>query len=501
MHHTENITECQFFIACTAPPKHSISYLIIWQVIAIYAETIGAISDWLYSYILIILLLVVGLYFTWQTNFVQFRLVWESIRCVAEPKSEANSISAFQALMVSTAARVGVGNISGVSTAIILGGAGSIFWMWVITLICGASAFIESTLAQIYKKRAADGSSFGGPAYYIQAACNSRLLGKLFAVAIIVTYLGGFSMVSAFNIVSAFSAYSFFNPTTTPLLIGITLALLTALCIFGGGKRVGQISSFLVPLMAISYLAVAIIIVFRNIELFPSMVAAIFYGAFDFTAIFGGFAGSAIMHGIRRGLYSNEAGVGSAPIAAAAASVSHPVKQGLAQMLSVYIDTLVLCTATAVMLLCSGVAGAPELIGVPYVQAAVAANFGYWGIHFVTFSIFCFAFASILGSFFYAEANLKYLTKGTTSRVVLFSFRLVAVLIVCLGALLEFSVVWNTADVMMGLMALINLPVIMLLREPALRCLQDYLRQRRAGKEPVFKAVNIGLRDETDFWR
>lgn len=465
-----------------------------------YATIINLLSGWMYTYILIVLLIGVGLYFTIKTNFVQFRLLKESIKVVREPNVDAKSISSFEALMVSTASRVGVGNIAGVSTAICIGGEGALFWMWVIALIGGASAFIESTLAQIYKKRDKDGSCYGGPAYYIQYALKSRPLGILFAVMLILTYMGGFNMVATFNIASAFSSYSFYNPSTTPLIIGIIMSVATMLSIFGGGKHLSKITGIIVPIMAITYISVAIIIMLLHINLIPGMIVGIFTKAFDVTAIFGGFLGSALMQGIKRGLYSNEAGVGSAPNAAASAGCSHPVKQGLVQMLSVYIDTIVICTATGFMLLSSGIAPSVEMKGVPYVQAAVANTFGQFGVYFVTFSLICFAFTTILGNFYYAEANFKYLTKGSTNKYALIIFRTLASFIVFIGAQLEFSLAWDTADVLMGFMALINLPIILILCKPAILCLKDYEKQRKSGKNPVFLASSIKLKDKTDFW-
>lgn len=465
----------------------------------IYEKFIGSFSTWLYSYILIILLIGAGLYFTIRTKFVQFRFFKESIKLVSEPKEDKNSISAFEALMVSTASRVGVGNIAGVSTAIVLGGAGSVFWMWMIAIIGAASAFIESTLAQIYKVRDTDGSSYGGPAYYIQAALKSRFLGVVFAVALILTYMGGFNMVAAFNITSAFEGFGFYN-SYTPYIVGGVLALLTGLSIFKGGKALSKITSIIVPVMAISYIIVALVIVVTHLNLVPGMFVSIFEQAFDFKSAFGGFAGSAIMFGIKRGLYSNEAGVGSAPNAAASASVSHPVKQGLVQMLSVFIDTLLICTATAFMLLSSGITPTEELKGVPFAQAAVSTIFGDFGIWFITFALFCFAFTSIIGNFFYAEANLKYLNKKSIGKTGLVLFRLAAVVIVFFGSQLDFSIAWDTADVLMGIMALINIPIILLLGRTAFRCLDDYTKQRKEGKNPVFKAKSIGLKEKTDFW-
>ena len=465
-----------------------------------FAQIINTLSDLLYTYILIILLLATGIYFTFRTKFVQFRMLRESIRVVMEPKDDENGLSSFQALMVSTASRVGTGNIAGISTAICLGGPGAVFWMWITALLGSASAFIESTLAQIYKRRAEDGSCYGGPAYYIQAVLKRRWIGVLFAVFLILTYLVGFNLVASFNIVDTFRAYSFFDESTTPLIIGGILAVIFCICICGGSKQISKITGFLVPLMGIFYLALALFVVVTHFELIPKMFADIFTNAFDFQAIFGGFTGSCIMQGIKRGLFSNEAGVGSAPNAAASASVSHPVKQGLVQMLSVFIDTIVICSATSFMLLCSGIAPSDELKGMPWVQAAAAESLGELGITFITIALFLFAFTTLIGNFFYAEMGLGYLCDKKPGKKILIIFRAAATIIVFSGSLLEFSVAWSTANVIMGFLALINLPVIIMLGGPAIRCMHDYMKQKKAGKNPVFKAADIQLKDKTDFW-
>lgn len=465
-----------------------------------FAQIINTLSDLLYTYILIILLLATGIYFTFRTKFVQFRMLREAIRVVMEPKDDENGLSSFQALMVSTASRVGTGNIAGISTAICLGGPGAVFWMWITALLGSASAFIESALAQIYKRRAEDGSCYGGPAYYIQAVLKRRWIGVLFAVFLILTYMVGFNLVASFNIVDTFRAYSFFDESTTPLIIGGILAVIFCICICGGSKQISKITGFLVPLMGIFYLALALFVVVTHFELIPKMFADIFTNAFDFQAIFGGFTGSCIMQGIKRGLFSNEAGVGSAPNAAASASVSHPVKQGLVQMLSVFIDTIVICSATSFMLLCSGIAPSDELKGMPWVQAAAAESLGELGITFITIALFLFAFTTLIGNFFYAEMGLGYLCDKKPGKKILIIFRAAATIIVFSGSLLEFSVAWSTADVIMGFLALINLPVIIMLGGPAIRCMHDYMKQKKAGKNPVFKAADIQLKDKTDFW-
>ena len=432
----------------------------------LFAQIINTLSDLLYSYILIILLLGTGIYFSIRTRFVQFRMLRESIRVIMEPKEDENGLSSFQALMVSTASRVGTGNIAGISTAICLGGPGAVFWMWVTALLGSASAFIESTLAQIYKRKAEDGTCYGGPAYYIQAVLKKRWLGALFAVFLILTYMAGFNLVASFNIVDTFRAYSFFDESWTPAVIGGILAVIFCICICGGSRQISKVTGILVPAMGIFYLALSLFVVVTHFELIPRMFADIFSNAFDLQAVFGGFTGSCVMQGIKRGLFSNEAGVGSAPNAAASASVSHPVKQGLVQMLSVFIDTIVICSATSFLLLCSGVAPSDELKGMPWVQAAAENALGEIGITFITIALFLFAFTTLIGNFF----------------------------------LIEFSVAWSTADVIMGFLALINLPVIIILGGPAGQCMKDYMRQKKEGKNPVFRAEDIGLEDRTDFW-
>ena len=463
-------------------------------------DFINVLSDLLYSYILIFILLGTGIFFSIRTRLVQFRLFPESIRVVAQPGADDKGLSSFQALMVSTASRVGAGNIAGISTAICLGGPGAVFWMWLTALLGSSSAFIESTLAQIYKRRAEDGSSYGGPAYYIQAALKKHWIGVLFAVFLILTYMGGFNLVASFNIADSFRAYGFFDESSTPLIVGIILALVFALSIFGGSKQISKITEILVPFMGVFYLLVALYVIVTHYNLIPQMFSDIFSNAFDFRAIFGGFAGSCIMHGIKRGLFSNEAGVGSAPNAAASAAVSHPVKQGLVQMLSVFIDTILICTATSFMLLCSGVAPSADLKGMPWVQAAASNSLGQFGTIFISIALCLFAFTTLIGNFYYAEMGLKYLCGKTPGKALLNTFRIIAALIVLAGSVMEFSLVWSTADVLMGFMALINLPVILMLGTPAIRCLQDYIRQKKEGKDPVFKAADIGLKTKIDFW-
>ena len=466
------------------------------------AGTLDTISGFMYTYVLVALLIGAGLYFFIRTRALPLRLFKEAVRVVAEPPHEEGEVSSFRALMVSTASRVGVGNIAGVATAVAAGGAGAVFWMWVIATLGGASAFIESTLAQIYKKQGPH-HSYGGPAYYIQTALKQNWLATLFASVLILTYMGGFNLLASFNVADTFTEYSWANDWT-PWIVGVVLAVLMAGSIFGGTRRLTDVTGVLVPIMAIIYLGVGLVVVALNYQNIPAMFAAIFKGAFDFHAIFGGFAGSAMMYGIKRGLYSNEAGVGSAPNAAASASVSHPAKQGLVQMLSVFIDTMVICTLTAFVVLSSGVGEDGGVTGAPLVKDAMATVLGQSVAQvFISVALFLFAFTTLVGNFYYAEVNFRFLMRNKHMQHWMLSiFRGVAALLVFAGALLKFEVAWNLGDILMGLMALINLPVIVILGNHAIRCANDYVAQRKAGLEPHFKASSIGLNpDELDFWK
>lgn len=466
------------------------------------AGILDTISGFMYTYLLVALLIGVGLYFFIRTRALPLRLFKEAICVVAEPPHEEGEVSSFRALMVSTASRVGVGNIAGVATAVTLGGAGSVFWMWVIATLGGASAFIESTLAQIYKKQGPH-HSYGGPAYYIQTALKQNWLATLFASVLILTYMGGFNLLASFNVADAFTEYSWANEWT-PWIVGCILAVLMAGSIFGGTRRLTDVTGVLVPVMAIIYLGVGLVVIALNYQNIPAMFSAIFAGAFDFQAIFGGFAGSAMMYGIKRGLYSNEAGVGSAPNAAASASVSHPVKQGLVQMLSVFIDTMVICTLTAFVVLSSGVGEDGGVTGAPLVKDAMATVLGQPVAQvFISVALFLFAFTTLVGNFYYAEVNFRFLMRNKHMKHWMLSiFRAVAALLVFAGALLKFEVAWNLGDILMGLMALINLPVIVILGNQAIRCANDYVAQRKAGLEPSFKASSIGLDpSELDYWQ
>ena len=461
-------------------------------------KLIGNVNDALYGYILIIILLLAGVYFTVRTKFSQFRLLPAQIKAVTEKPKGKKGVSSFQALMVSTASRVGTGNIVGVAAAICIGGFGSVLWMWVIAIIGGASALIESTLAQIYKKRGPDGC-YGGPAYYIEQGLKCRTLGIVFAIFLIITYGFGFNMLASYNLQSTFKAYSFYNTTYSPWIIGLVLSIAVAYCLLGGGKRILKATSVLVPVMGCAYILISLLVIVLNIKNLPEVFVRIFSEAFNVSAIFGAFSGSCVMQGIKRGLFSNEAGVGSAPNASASADVEHPVKQGLVQVLSVFIDTLLVCSATAFMCMCSGVEPNVSLDGAAYVQSAISATLGAFGPVFITVAMILFAFTTLLGNLYYVEQCFFYIFKRKPGKVFDIAYRIVASLIILLGAVLSADLLWGIADVTMGAMTLINIPVICILSRYAIKALKDYENQRKQGISPIFKSKDIGI-DGLDYW-
>lgn len=464
-------------------------------------SVVNAIGGFLYQpYIVPLFLIVAGLYFTIRTGLIQFRLFGESIHVVTEKPKEKGGISSFGALMVSTASRVGTGNIVGVSTAICLGGFGAVFWMWVVALLGGASAFIESALAQVYKKKDGKGGCVGGPSYYMEQALHQRWLGIIFAVVLILTYVVGYNMLASYNLQDAFAGFGFYTKSRTPYIIGAVLAVLFAVCVLGGGKRLTNITGVLVPVMGVLYILVSLVVIFMNIRIFPSVIANIFRDAFNFKAAFSGFTGSCIMWGIKRGLYSNEAGMGSAPNAAATADVSHPAKQGLVQMLSVFIDTLLICSATAFMCLCSGVVPTKEAAGAAYVQASMQQVLGNFGPIFIAVSMSLFAFTTLIGNYYYCEGCLRFIFKRIPSHNFMTGFRIVAAIVVMLGAIITMQLAWDTADLFQALMVIINVPVILILSRTAVKVLKDYTTQRKAGKNPEFKSANVGLEGKTEAW-
>jgi len=474
---------------------------------------VNAISGVLYKpYIVPLFLIVAGIYLTIRLGLPQIKLFGESIRVVSEKPKDKNGISSFGALMVSTASRVGTGNIIGVSTAICTGGFGAIFWMWITAILGGASAFVESTLAQIYKKKNPDGTYFGGPSYYMQSALKQRWLGVIFAVILILTYAVGYNMLAAFNTQSTFAGFDMYKGlgsfnflgnevTVFALVVGIVLAILFAIIVLGGAKRLTNVTGVLVPIMGIAYIVVSLVVIVLNAKNIPVVFKNIFVSAFDFKAVFGGFTGSCVMWGIKRGLYSNEAGMGSAPNAAATADISHPVKQGLVQMLSVFIDTLLICSATALMCMCANPDGlAVENAGAAYVQQSLGMALGGFGPVFICVAMCLFAFTTLIGNYYYCEGCLKFIMKREPSKAFITVFRVVATVLVLVGAILSAGLAWDTADLLQALMVIINVPVIIILAKPAVLALRDYNAQRKAGKNPEFKSESIGLKGKTDCW-
>lgn len=452
------------------------------------------------SWPLAVLLLLGGAYFTWKTKFIQFRL--KDIFCaIGERPSQKGNISSFGALMVSTASRVGSGNIIGVSTAICLGGAGAVFWMWICAIIGGGSAFVESTLAQIYKRKNPDGTSYGGPAYYIESCLHSKFLAAVFTVALIFTFGVGYNMLASYNLQSSFAHFSFYTPNVTNWHFGIGIAILFAVCVMGGCRWIARTTGILVPLMGALYVIMALTAMGINFRALPGMFAGIFESAFDFKAIFGGFSGSVIMLGMKRGLYSNEAGIGSAPNAAASADVSHPVKQGLVQVFSVFLDTLIICSATAFMCLSSGVPNLAQDAGAPYVQKATIATFGSIGPVFIAAAMLLFAFTTLLGNFFYIENALGYLCGKTPGKKLLYAVRLIGALLIAVGAGIQMDIVWGISDIAQCILAFINIPVCVIIGSRVYKALDDYLKQKKAGQDPVFKAVDYAEKERMDFWK
>lgn len=466
----------------------------------ILMETIYNSLMYLTGWPLATLLILGGLYFTVRTGFVQIRLFRESIKVVMEKPKLPGTVSSFGALMISTASRVGTGNIIGVSTAICLGGPGAVFWMWLTALIGGASAFVESTLAQIYKRKNGDGSSYGGPAFYIETACRSKVLAVLFALALIFTYGIGYNMLASYNLQSSFETFSFYKSYTCWIFGAVTAALFL-FTIMGGSKRLVKITGFLVPVMGLFYIVFAVIALVINAEFLPEMIRAIFRDAFNFKAIFGGFSGSVLMWGLKRGLYSNEAGIGSAPNAAAAADVSHPAKQGLVQMLSVFIDTNILCTATALMCLSSGIAPIKDLAGAKFVQESLSATFGTTGPILIAVAMLLFAFTTLLGNFYYVESCFAYIFKKTPGKNVLFIIRFCGALLIFFGAAMKMDLAWGIADISQCILAFINIPVCIIIGGAAYKALKNYTEQRKAGKDPEYIAADCGIKQDTDFWK
>lgn len=461
------------------------------------------VDDVMYFPILVIVLILAGLFFTFRTRFVQLRLFGTACKLIVEKPASDQKVSSFQALMVSTASRVGTGNIVGVSTAICIGGPGACFWMWLMCIVGASSAFIESTLSQIFKQRDKDGNSYGGPAYYIEKALKLPAVAAIFCVFLIATYAFGFNLLCSYNLQSSFAAYDFYDNTWTPLIVGVCLAVGVGICVLGGGKRIIKLTEKVVPFMGIAYVLVSLVVIFAHVTYIPQAFADIFRDAFDFRAIFGGISGSCMVYGIKRGLFSNEAGVGSAPNASASADVTHPVKQGLVQTISVYIDTMLLCTATALMCLCSGIEHTKEVAGAQYVQNAVSTVFGMAGPVFITVAMVLFAFTTLIGNLYYVDNALAYLNKKKKpSKNFMTAFYFICVAVIFAGAMFPMDLAWSIADITMGGMTLINIPCCVILSGVAIKALRDFEQQKKRKLNPTFKGKRIGLDEkELSFWK
>ncbi len=449
-------------------------------------------NDLIWSQYLIGLLLTAGIFFTISSKFVQIRTFPEMFRAVGEkPETLDNGkkgIAPFQAFAISAASRVGTGNIAGVATAIVLGGPGAVFWMWIIALIGAASAFIEATLAQVYKVPDKDGGFRGGPAYYITKGLNQKWLGIVFAVLITVTFAFVFNTVQSNTIAESLKT----QYHVSPFITGIVLAVFTAIIIFGGVRSIAKLSSVIVPVMALLYILIVVVILLLNFDQIIPMILTIIKSAFGLEQVTGGTIGATILQGVKRGLFSNEAGMGSAPNAAATAAVPHPVKQGLIQSLGVFFDTMLVCTSTAIMiLLYSGLKfGEKAPQGVAVTQSALNEHLGSGGGIFLTVAITLFAFSSVVGNYYYGQSNIEFLSGN---KVILFIFRCLVVVLVFIGAVVKTEVVWSTADLFMGLMAIVNLVAIIGLSNIAFAVMKDYNKQRKAGRKPVFRPENLEI--------
>ncbi|AVP63648.1 alanine:cation symporter family protein [Clostridium botulinum] len=461
---------------------------------------ISVLNNYLWSYILIALLIILGLFFSFKSKFVQIRYFKEMFRLLGEGASKSGrekhkgkkGVSSFQAFCISTASRVGTGNLAGVAIAIASGGPGAVFWMWIIALIGGASSFVESTLAQIYKVEDKHGFR-GGPAYYMEKALNKKWMGIIFSILITISYGLVFNSVQSNTISLAFEQA--FGVNT--LIIGLILAILTSLIIFGGVKRIAKVTEIIVPIMAITYVIVALFVILKNLGSIPSIFSLIIENAFGIKQVVGGGLGAAVLMGIKRGLFSNEAGMGSAPNAAATANVTHPAKQGLIQTLGVFTDTILICSATSFIVLISGSYLKSDLTGIQLTQTALSSQVGSWGNTFIAICIFLFAFSSVIGNYYYGETNIEFLKGSKTS---LFLYRLCVIGMVLFGSIAKIQIVWDMADLFMGFMAIINLIAIAMLSKISFAALKDYDRQKKQGIEPVFYADSIEGLNNIECW-
>lgn len=464
----------------------------------LFTQIINETNDILWTYILVVMLLGCAIWFSIKTKFVQFRMIGEMIRLLGDSTAKINGnekhISSFQAFAVSLASRVGTGNLAGVATAITVGGPGAVFWMWIIALLGSSSAFVESSLAQLFKIKGKH-SYIGGPAYYMEKGLKKRWMGILFAVLITTTFGFAFNSVQS-NTMSAALQSAF---AVDPVLSGAVISLLTLFIIFGGIHRIAAFSSVIVPIMAVGYIILALYVVLTNIGRVPDVISLIVGNAFGWHQALGGGVGAALMQGIKRGLFSNEAGMGSAPNAAATAHVTHPAKQGFIQALGVFTDTLLICSCTAFIILFSKDSVGSGLDGIQLTQAALTNEVGSIGTIYIAIATLFFAYSSILGNYYYGEANIRFFT---SRRWPMLLYRILVVGMVMFGSLASLNLVWSLADVTMALMALCNLVAILLLGKYAFRLLDDYMAQKRKGiKSPEFHKESMkDIEQELECW-
>ncbi|WP_128755891.1 alanine/glycine:cation symporter family protein [Bacillus sp. LL01] len=459
---------------------------------------------------MIVFCLGVGLLFTVLTKFVQVRLIGDMVKQIFSGKSSSAGVSSFQALAISLSGRVGTGNIAGTATAIAMGGPGAVFWMWMIAFIGSASAFIESTLAQVYKTKQ-DGEYRGGPAYYIEKGIGWRWYGIIFAFAALLAMSLLMPGLQANAIGEGLNNAFGINKH----VIAVVLVVVIGLIIFGGVKRIASVAQFVVPFMAIAYMLVAFLIIAMNFTELPAVFGLIFSSAFGADSAFGGIIGSAIAWGVKRGIFSNEAGQGTGPHAAAAAEVSHPAKQGLVQAFSVYIDTILVCSATAFMILFTGAfnvvdpnnegqflannLGANVDAGPAYTQAAIETALPGFGAGFVGIALLFFAFTTIMAYYYIAETNVAYIMRGRSNKVPMFILKLVLLFATYVGVVRSTQIAWDLGDIGLGLMVWLNLIALLLLAKPALAVLKDYDEQRKQGLDPTFNPDKLGIKN-AEFW-
>ncbi len=464
-----------------------------------FEDIVIEIGNSLANYALIPLLLIIAVLMSWKTGFVQFRMFGEMCRLLVAPKpknAKGDSLSSFQAFMVSVASHVGTGNLAGVATAITLGGPGAVFWMWVIAILGAATSFVECTLAQIFKVPDGKGGFRGGPAYYIMRGIGSRAWAVTFAVLISLTFGFAYNSVQSNTISQAFES-SWGVPA---IITTIAVTVLTLVIISGGIRSIARFSEWVVPIMAIAYVLVGIVIMAMNFDRIPDCLEQIIDSAFGLDQTLGGTMGAAIALGIRRGLFSNEAGEGSAPNAAATADVSHPVKQGLVQALGVYTDTLLICTCTALIILLSGVPIGGGSEGITLTQKAIDSEFHSVGIGgtFVSVAIFFFAFTSIIANYYYGETNILFITR---KRQWVYGYRAAVGAMVLIGGLSSLGLVWSLADITMALMAICNIGALALLGKYAFRALRNYSKLRSEGRNPqYYREVNPEIAHVTKCW-